>query len=179
MMAAAVMIAGSGLLPHVTYAQQPGITRTDALQHDLGVQRHEVIQLRVDFEPGWRSHPGEEIAYVLEGTLEYQFENDPPVTLNAGQALFIAAGAIHAAKNVGTGNAAELATCIVDKGNRSSCWPSEPEERRSADCRAHHHPQAGANAAPHPAAGAESRAHVLTLVTNDLGVRAFSFTLGT
>ena len=32
------------------------------------------------------------------------------MTLNAGQALLIPAGTIHAAKNVGTGNAAELAT---------------------------------------------------------------------
>ena len=65
---------------------------------------------------GKHSHPGAEIAYVLEGTLEYQFENEPPVTLNAGQALFIPAGTIHAARNVGTGNAAELATYIVEKG---------------------------------------------------------------
>lgn len=31
------------------------------------------------------------------------------MTLKAGEALFILAGTIHAAKNVGTGNAAELA----------------------------------------------------------------------
>ena len=37
------------------------------------------------------------------------------MTLKAGQSLFIAAGAIHAAKNVGPGNAAELATYIVEK----------------------------------------------------------------
>ena len=61
-------------------------------------------------------HPGAEIAYVLEGTLEYQLEGKPPVTLKAGEALFIPAGTIHAAKNVGSGNAAELATYIVEKG---------------------------------------------------------------
>ena len=38
------------------------------------------------------------------------------MTLEAGEALFIAAGAIHAAKNIGTGSAAELATYIVEKG---------------------------------------------------------------
>jgi quercetin dioxygenase-like cupin family protein len=41
---------------------------------------------------------------------------DEPVTLKAGEALFIPAGTIRAAKNVGTGNAAELATYIVEKG---------------------------------------------------------------
>ena len=119
-MAAAVLIAGSGLALHVAQAQQPGIKRTDVLRHDLGVPGREVIQVRVDFAPGVafprHSHPGEEIAYVLEGTLEYQFDGKPPVTLKAGEALFIPAGAIHAAKNVGSVNAAELATYIVEKG---------------------------------------------------------------
>ena len=104
----------------MTNAQQPGITRSDIVRHDLGVAGREVIQVRVDFAQrvafGRHSHPGAEVAYVLEGTLEYQFEGESPVTLKAGEALFIPAGTIHAAKNVGTGNAAELATYIVEKG---------------------------------------------------------------
>ena len=119
MIVVAMLIAGSGLALHVTHAQQPGIKRTDALRHDLSVAGREVIQVRVDFEPGVafgkHSHPGAEVAYVLEGMLEYQLENEP-VTLKVGEALFIPAGTIHAAKNVGTGNAAELATYIVEKG---------------------------------------------------------------
>ena len=119
-MALAVLIVGSGLVLYVSRAQQPGIKRTDVLRHDLGVPGREVIQVRVDFAPGVafgrHSHPGEEIAYVLEGTLEYQVEGKPPVTLKAGEALFIPAGTIHAAKNVGSGNGAELATYVVEKG---------------------------------------------------------------
>jgi quercetin dioxygenase-like cupin family protein len=61
-------------------------------------------------------HPGEEIVYVLEGSLEYAVEGKPPVTLKAGEVLFIPAGTIHAAKNVGSGNGAELATYVVEKG---------------------------------------------------------------
>jgi mannose-6-phosphate isomerase-like protein (cupin superfamily) len=49
-------------------------------------------------------------------SLEYQVEGQPPVTLKVGDVLFIPAGKIHAAKNVGSGNAAELATYIVEKG---------------------------------------------------------------
>jgi quercetin dioxygenase-like cupin family protein len=120
MMVVAMLIAGSSLAALVTNAQQPGITRSDVVRHDLGVAGREVIQVRVDFAKGVafgrHSHPGAEVAYVLEGTLEYQFEGKSPVTLKAGEALFIPAGTIHAAKNVGTGNAAELATYIVEKG---------------------------------------------------------------
>jgi quercetin dioxygenase-like cupin family protein len=119
-LAVAVLIVGGGLALNVAQSQQPGVTRTDLLRHDLGLSGREVIQARVDFAPGVafppHSHPGEEIAYVIEGLLEYRLEGKPPVTLKAGEALFIPAGTIHSAKNVGGGNAAELATYLVEKG---------------------------------------------------------------
>ena len=119
-MAVAVLIVGSGLALHVAQSQQPGITRTDLQQHDLGIPGREVVQVRVDIAPGVafprHSHPGEEIIYVIEGLLEYQVDGKPPVTLKAGEVFFIPAGTIHAAKNVGSGNAAELGTYFVEKG---------------------------------------------------------------
>jgi len=119
-MAVAVLLVGSCLALHVAWAQQPGITRTDLQRHDLSVPGREVIQVRVDIDPGVvapkHTHPGEEIIYVLEGTLEYEVECQPPVTLKAGDVLCIPAGTIHSARNIGTGRAAELATYIVEKG---------------------------------------------------------------
>ena len=119
-MAIAVLIVGSGLALYVTRAQQGGVKRTDLQQHDLSVPGREVVQVRVDFAPGAvapkHSHPGEEIIYVLEGSLEYEVEGKQPVTLHAGEVLFIPAGTIHSAKNIGGGNGAELATYVVEKG---------------------------------------------------------------
>lgn len=116
----APLIVGTGAGLHVARAQQPGIRRTQLQRHDLGVPGREVIQVRVELDPGVtfgrHRHPGEEIIYVLEGSWEYQVEGKPPQTLEAGDVLFIPAGTIHAAKNVGRGNAAELATYVVDKG---------------------------------------------------------------
>jgi quercetin dioxygenase-like cupin family protein len=118
--AVVALIAGGGLALYVAQAQQTGIRRTELQRHDLGVPGREVIQVRVELDPGVafgkHTHPGEEIAYVLEGSFEYQVEGKPPVTLKAGETLFIPAGTIHAAKNVGSGNGAELATYIVEKG---------------------------------------------------------------
>ena len=119
-MAMAALVAGALLAPLGAQAQQSGVTRTDLQRHDLSAPGREVIQVRVDFDPGYvaprHTHPGEEIIYVLEGTLEYQVEGKPPMTLKAGEVLFIPAGTIHAAKNVGSGNGAELATYVVEKG---------------------------------------------------------------
>jgi quercetin dioxygenase-like cupin family protein len=119
-MAVALLIVASGLVLQVAPAQQPGVKRTDLQRHDLSVPGREVIQVRVDLDPGVafsrHRHPGEEIIYVLEGSLEYEVEGKPPITLKAGDVLFIPAGTIHAAKNVGSGNGAELATYVVEKG---------------------------------------------------------------
>ncbi|MHA3014356.1 cupin domain-containing protein [Cupriavidus necator] len=56
------------------------------------------------------------MAHVLKGTLEYQLGDQKPVTLKAGDSLFIPAGTPHSARNVGSGEASELASYIVTKG---------------------------------------------------------------
>ena len=119
-MALAMLTVGSGSALDVAQAQQPGAKRTDLQRRDLSAPGREVVQVRVDFEAGYASpkhtHPGEEIVYVLEGTLEYQIESKPPATYKAGDVLFVPAGAIHWLKNVGSSNGAELATYVVEKG---------------------------------------------------------------
>jgi quercetin dioxygenase-like cupin family protein len=100
--------------------QLPGITRTDLLKKDLSVPGREVVQALVHIPQGGtaprHSHPGEEIAFVTKGVLEYQLDGSSPVTVRAGESLFIPYGVIHAVKNVGTGDASELATYFAEKG---------------------------------------------------------------
>jgi quercetin dioxygenase-like cupin family protein len=125
---AAAVLALSGPAHEGAFAQQSGIARTEVQRHDLSLAGREVVQVRVDFEPGVafprHRHPGEEIAYVLEGTVEYRFDGQAPVTLRAGESLFIPAGTVHTARNVGAGRASELATYIIEKGKP----PLEPVE---------------------------------------------------
>ena len=68
--------------------------------HDLSIPGREVVQNRVDIGPEApaikHKHPGEEII--------------------AGDVLLVPAETIHAVRNVGSGNAAELATYVVEKG---------------------------------------------------------------
>ena len=115
-----VLVASTALFLYVTSAQQTGTKRTDLQRHDLSIGGREVVQVRVDFDPGYtaprHTHFGEEIIYVLEGTLEYRIDGQPPQTVKPGEVLFVPAGIPHSAKNVGTINGAELATYIVEKG---------------------------------------------------------------
>ena len=116
----AALVVSIGFALHRGQAQQVGGRRIDLQRHDLSVKGREVVQTIVELAPGTtaprHTHPGEEIIYVLEGTWEYTVEGKPPVILKSGGVLFIPAGAIHSARNVGTGRAAELATYIVEKG---------------------------------------------------------------
>jgi quercetin dioxygenase-like cupin family protein len=104
---------------NVAQAQNSGISRTELQRHDMGTKGIEAVQVRIDFEPGAvagnHNHPGEEIIYVLEGLLEYHVKGKAPVILKAGEVLFIPAGTIHSAKNIGTTKGSELATYIVKK----------------------------------------------------------------
>jgi len=118
MVVAALIVCGDATI-HAAQAP-PAIARTELQRHDLSVPGREVVQVRVDFEPGAsvarHTHPGEEIVYVVEGSLEYDVAGKPSVTLKAGDVFFIPSGTIHAAKNVGDVRAAELATYVVEKG---------------------------------------------------------------
>jgi quercetin dioxygenase-like cupin family protein len=111
---AALLLPAGGAL-----AQQLGTARTELQRHDLSVPGREVVQVRVDLAPGATAprhvHPGEEIIYVLSGRFEYEVTGRR-LTLAAGDVLFIPAGTVHAARNVGAGTASELATYIVEKG---------------------------------------------------------------
>ena len=117
--AGAALIAAGVLAPLVTPAQQPGTRRTDLQRHDLSAPGREVVQVRVDFDPGYVSpmhtHPGEEIIYVLEGTLEYEI-GGKTARVKPGDVLFVPAGTPHLARNIGSTNGAELATYVLEKG---------------------------------------------------------------
>ncbi len=118
--AAVALAAGNVPAPSAAPVQSSGVTRTNLQRHDLVTPGREALQARIDIAPGAlaprHKHPGEEVIYVLEGSLQYQVADGPWVTLNAGDVLFIPAGTIHAARNVGKVNGTELATYIVEKG---------------------------------------------------------------
>jgi quercetin dioxygenase-like cupin family protein len=115
-----ILLIGAFTISASAQTKNSGISRTELQRHDMSTPGSEVVQAHIDFEPGTafgnHNHPGEEIIYVLEGELEYIVEGKSPVILKAGEVLFIPAGTIHSAKNVGKTKASELATYIVEKG---------------------------------------------------------------
>ena len=86
--AGAVFIAAVAVLG---YAQQPGFTRKLLQDHNLSVPERHAVQALAEFVPGGaagrHTHPGEELGYVVEGTLLLEVDGQPPRTLKAGDAF--------------------------------------------------------------------------------------------
>ena len=101
-------------------AQQAGFSRRVLQDQNMSDPERHAVQVVAEFAPGVaagkHTHPGEELGYVLEGTLELQVTGEPPRTLKAGEAFFIPAGVVHDGKNIGSGPAKVLATYVVEKG---------------------------------------------------------------
>lgn len=116
---AAVLLASGISAPAVAEQPLPSM-RKDLQRHDLSSPGHEVYQAEVSLKPGVlfprHSHPGEEVIYVLKGTWVYELDGKPPVTVKAGEVLFIPDGVVHSARNIGTDTGIELATYILRKG---------------------------------------------------------------
>lgn len=122
---AVALVFGSAVASSAQAPRPSGSNRTDLQRHDLSIEGREVLQARVDFEPGAyfpnHTHPGEEIIYVLSGTIEYEVAGKL-VTVKAGDVLFVPNGVAHAARNVGNTPASELATYVLEKGKPLSTF---------------------------------------------------------
>ena len=114
-----MLIAASALTLHASLAQESPTKRIDLQRHDLSIPGREALQVIVEIAPGatapLHTHPGEEIIYILEGTLEYEIGGKLS-RVKTGDVLFVPAGTPHLARNVGSGRGAELATYVVEKG---------------------------------------------------------------
>src|SRR5262249_60235315 len=113
-----LVLAGALLASFVLYAQQPGFPRKMLQDQNLSIADRHAVQALAEFVPGGvagkHTHPGEELGYVVEGTLELMIEGQPPRIVKAGESFFVPAGVVHDGRNVGKGPAKVLTTYIVE-----------------------------------------------------------------
>lgn len=101
--------------------QQPSIKRTILQrQDDPASPKYEAVMGISEIPAGGTSgkhrHPGIELAYILEGSLELVHEGKPPMLVKAGEATMNTFGGIHTATNRGTVPVKILTVYIVEKG---------------------------------------------------------------
>ena len=103
----------------VAFAQAPAFKRTVLQTAELSVAGREAVTAKAELPGGVSSgrhtHPGEELGYVVEGTVTIEHDGQSK-TVKAGEAFAIAAGQIHNAVNAGTSQVTIVSTYIVEKG---------------------------------------------------------------
>jgi len=87
---------------------------------DTSTPGWEAVLMRAEFDPkaqvGKHTHPGNEVAYILEGELELSVEGQSPKNLKKGESFSLAANTVPWAKNVAKGPTKVLVTYIIEKG---------------------------------------------------------------
>jgi quercetin dioxygenase-like cupin family protein len=96
------------------------LTRTEVQRGSTSIPGRQIVQvlteIPVGVESGWHIHPGEEVGYIVAGTVELQIEGRPPLTLHAGDGFLIAPRTPHNARDLGPGTGRMLSTYIVEIG---------------------------------------------------------------
>ncbi len=96
------------------------LRRTEVQRGPSSLPGREIVQVRTEIpvgvESGWHTHPGEEVGYILAGTVEMQVKGRPTVTLQAGDGFLIAPDTPHNARDLGPGTGQMLSTYVVETG---------------------------------------------------------------
>jgi quercetin dioxygenase-like cupin family protein len=77
-------------------------------------------------ESGWHIHPGEEVGYIVAGTVRMMIEGEPTLTLHAGDGFTISPRHPHNALDVGPDTGRMLSTYIVEIGQPLATFVDAP-----------------------------------------------------
>jgi quercetin dioxygenase-like cupin family protein len=96
------------------------LKRTE-LQHSASsIPGREIVQVLTEIpagvESGWHMHPGEEVGYILAGTVQMEIEGQPTLTLHAGDPFLMPPRTLHNALDLGPDTGRMLSTYIVEIG---------------------------------------------------------------
>jgi quercetin dioxygenase-like cupin family protein len=104
--------------PESVDALRSKLKRTELQHKDSSIAGREIVQvlteIPVGVESGWHTHPGEEVGYILTGTVEMKIAGQPSLTLNAGDPFLMPPGTPHNALDLGPDVGHMLSTYIVD-----------------------------------------------------------------
>ena len=96
------------------------LKRTEIQHSASSIPGREIVQVLTEIpagvESGWHMHPGEEVGYILAGTVEMRIEGKPTLTLHAGDGFLIPPHTPHNALDLGPDTGQMLSTYIVDIG---------------------------------------------------------------
>ena len=111
-----------------------GTLKRTEIQHSLSsIPGREIVQVLTEIpagvESGWHIHPGEEVGYIVAGTVEMAIHGRPTLTLRAGDGFLIPPRTPHNARDLGPGTGHMLSTYIVETGQPLASLTGEPNDQ--------------------------------------------------
>jgi quercetin dioxygenase-like cupin family protein len=96
------------------------LKRTEIQHSASSIPNREIVQVLTEIpagvESGWHMHPGEEVGYILAGTVEMRIEGKPTLTLHTGDGFLMPPRTPHNALDLGPETGEMLSTYIVEVG---------------------------------------------------------------
>ena len=106
--------------PTPTDALAGKLKRTELQHKPSSIPGREIVQVLNEIpagvQSGWHQHPGEEVGYILAGTVEMEIEDQPTLTLHAGVGFLMPPRTPHNATDLGPDTGQMLSTYIVEVG---------------------------------------------------------------
>lgn len=94
------------------------LKRTELQHQKSSVPGRDIVQVLTEIpagvESGWHTHPGEEVGYILAGTVQMRIKDQPTLTLHAGDPFLMPPGTAHNALDLGPDTGMMLSTYFVD-----------------------------------------------------------------
>lgn len=96
------------------------LTRTELQRSASSVPGREIVQVLTEIPcgtgSGWHTHPGEEVGYIVAGTVRMSVRGREPRLLHAGDGFLIPPRTPHDALDVGPDTGRMLSTYFVEAG---------------------------------------------------------------
>ncbi len=96
------------------------LKRTELQHQPSSIPGREIVQVLTEIpegvESGWHTHPGEEVGYILAGTVQMRIDGQPTLILHQGDPFLMPPGTPHNALDLGPGIGMMLSTYIVEVG---------------------------------------------------------------
>ena len=102
------------------------LTRTELQHQASSIPGREIVQVLTEIpagvESGWHLHPGEEVGYIVAGTVQMMIAGQPTLTLHAGDPFLMPPRTPHNAVDLGPETGRMLSTYIVEVGQPLSTF---------------------------------------------------------
>ena len=108
-----------------------GLERTQLQHEPSSIPGRDIVQVLTRIpcgvQSGWHTHPGEEVGFIVAGTVEMMRAGLPTLTLHAGDGFLIPPGLAHNALDVGPDTGQMLSTYLVATGEPLSTLVEAPQ----------------------------------------------------